>query len=308
MAKKIKDIGENMARYIGFQVKQIGDEENPLSVNYYFCGSLATMILSNAVELEECRVGENGSLEVISSKIIVSSLAREKLGLFERTIGDLDIMNVGNYNFNEKADENRIKDEETDRVLKSTSIKMIKKYEPELNKLFGGIPNLGNDTQEGLGDFSTAHRIARVRTESGNVLYISSPEAIIAHKLEETILLANEIYGKGDFTDSDKYIKDIKDLATSIYGILSIYDKKELIVKVKETLDEKKNNSHFRGCKKNIRPIFSKINDDMIKYVTKKGLSEKINVNDLTHILVGILKYDFLQNPVNQSKETLNKR
>lgn len=52
-----------------------------------------TMILSNAIEIQECSLGANNTIQLRIAKTI-SEEANKSLALFQREIGDLDIMNV----------------------------------------------------------------------------------------------------------------------------------------------------------------------------------------------------------------------
>lgn len=122
------------------------------------------------------------------------------------------------------------------------------------------------------------HRVAKITIGGNTEIYITAPEALIAHKLEETIQLCSRK------TDVEKYNKDIKDLATMISGISKIYDKKELAHEIFDTIQEK-NNSHFNEHTNQLTDIFKDIENDINSYINTAGLQDRLNLSDIRKVL-----------------------
>lgn len=286
MEKKIKDIAEDLSKYVSEKTNQL-DSNNQLQ--YYICGSVATMLLSNATEIQECGLGANNTIELGTTKTI-SEDANKSLALFQRTIGDLDIMNVsGSIN-----DIPRELDTNTGRSFSPFSPKMLRRV-PDIEQLFkNGKINLGNDTKEGLDNNSVSnHRVSKIKTKSGNEFYIASPEAIIAHKLEEIInIVGGGIINQEEIYSSDvknKYPKDIKDLVTSINGILKFCNKEKLSKDISGVLSEK-SNSRFSQHQFLLPQILQIIDKDAQSYIETSGLQAEISLSKISEVMHNVLE------------------
>lgn len=97
-------LANDLGKYIVNNSEQINNNE----LQYYLCGSLATMLLANATEIEKCNI-ENNCIISTSDKREISPKAREMLSIFARQLGDIDVMNVsGNMMENAKREKKKI--------------------------------------------------------------------------------------------------------------------------------------------------------------------------------------------------------
>lgn len=306
MEKEKKDIAEDLSTYVIERASQI-DSDNQLQ--YYICGSVATMLLANATEIQECSLGINNTIELGTVKTI-SEDANKSLGLFQRTIGDLDIMNV-NGSINNAPLE---MDTNTGRNLLPFSPKMLRRI-PNIEKLFkDGKIQFGNDSQTGLGELGAKYRVSRIKTINGNEFYVASPESIIAHKLDEIINIVGEgiINQKSNFSDvvKNKYPKDIKDIATSINGILKFYDKEKLSKDISDVLSEK-SDSRFSQHQFLLPQILQIIDKDTQSYLETSGLQSEISLSEISDVIHNVLeqkKEKTIVSTTELGKETLEEQ
>ena len=307
MGKEVKDIAEDLSTYVIERANQI-DSNNQLQ--YYICGSVATMLLANASEIQECSLGNNNTVELGTVKTI-SEDANKLLALFQRTIGDLDIMNV-NGSINNAPLEMDIN---TGRNLLPFSPKMLRRI-PNIEKLFNdGKIQFGNDSQTGLGELGVSkYRVSRIKTINGNEFYVASPESIIAHKLDEIINIVGEgiINQKANFSNAvkNKYPKDIKDLVTSINGILKFYDKEKLSKDISDVLSEK-SDSRFSQHKLLLPQILQIIDKDAQSYVDTSGLHAEISLSEISEVMHNVLeqkKEKAIVSTTELGKETLEEQ
>lgn len=122
------------------------------------------------------------------------------------------------------------------------------------------------------------HRVAKITIGENTDIYITAPEALIAHKLEETIQLSSQK------NNIEKYKKNIKDLAVMISGISKIYNKNELAQGIFDTIQEK-NNSHFNEHRNQLTDIFKDIVNDINSYINTAGLQDRLNLSDIREVL-----------------------
>ena len=289
--RSIQQIAQNLGEYISSASTQIDDKGK---LQYYLCGSLATMLLSNATSIENCDIGENSVMNIQEKKTI-SQEAREDLSLFARPIHDIDVINVsGNMVDNSKVNiDGRIKN----RMLRVPvqraipDIEQLFKDQPSFWSAFSSIDSLEDERK------IVKHRVARITIGENKEIYITAPEALIAHKLEETIQLCSQK------NDLDKYEKDIKDLATMISGISKIYDKKDLEQGILDTIKEK-DCSHFVEHKSELDDIFANITNDIENYISKNGLQDRLKFSDIREVLEGVYSIKKGQNLRGNGTET----
>lgn len=307
MEKEIKDIAEDLSKYVSGKANQL-DSNNQLQ--YYICGSVATMLLSNATEIQDCSLDGNNTIGLGTVKTL-SENANKSLALFQREIGDLDIMNVSGSINNTP----REIDTNTGRSLSPFCPKMLRRV-PDIENLFkNGKINVGNDTQEGLDSNSVSnHRVSRIKTKSGNEFYIASPESIIAHKLEEIIAIVGEgiINKKASFSSEveNKYPKDIKDLVTSINGILKFCDKEKLSIDIMAVLSEK-SDSRFSQHQFLLPQILQIIDKDTQSYLETSGLQSEISLSEISDVIHNVLeqkKEKTIVSTTELGKETLEEQ
>ena len=289
--RSIQQIAQNLGEYISSVSTQIDDKGK---LQYYLCGSLATMLLSNATSIENCDIGENSVMNIQEKKTI-SQEAREDLSLFARPIHDIDVINVsGNMVYNSKVNiDGRIKN----RMLRVPvqraipDIEQLFKDQPSFWSAFSSIDSLEEERK------IVKHRVAKITIGENKEIYITAPEALIAHKLEESIQLCSQK------NDLEKYEKDIKDLATMISGISKIYDKKDLVQGILDTIKEK-DCSHFVEHKSELDDIFANITNDIENYISKNGLQDRLKFRDIREVLEGVYSIKKGQNLRGKGTET----
>lgn len=281
--RSIKQIAQNLGEYISSVSTPIDDKGK---LQYYLCGSLATMLLSNATSIESCDIGENSVINIQEKKTIPQE-AREDLSLFARTIHDIDVINVsGNMVNNSKVN---IDGKTKNRMLRVPVQRAI----PDIEQLFKDQPSFWSafaniDSLEGERKIDK-HRVAKITIGENTGIYITAPEALIAHKLEETIQLCSQK------NDLEKYEKDIKDLTIMISGISKIYDKKDLVQGISDTIKEK-DSSHYEEHKSELEDIFANIINDIENYISETGLQDKLNFSDIREVLGSVYSIDKGQN------------
>jgi len=269
--EELIEIASAYGEYIANNSKQVYAGNK---LQYYLCGSLATMLLSNATSVEKCEVSEK-LLTASQEKIDIPQEARESLSVFSRQIHDIDIINVnGNMVNNSKVN--------VDGKIKNRMLRVpVQRAIPDIENLFKDLPSFYSafaniDSLESERNIAK-HRVAKIKIEEKEI-YITSPEALIAHKLDETIQLVSQR------NDLEKYNKNIKDLATMISGISKIYDIKELAKGIFDTIQEKEN-SHFNEHISELDNIFSSINKDIKSYIYEMGLDDRLSFSNITDVL-----------------------
>lgn len=272
--RSVEQIAQSLGEYMANVSPQLDNKGN---LQYYLCGSLATMLLSNANSVEKCEVSES-VVTTSQEKKDIPQDARDSLSIFARQIHDIDIINVaGNMVNNSKVNvDGKIKN----RMLRAPVQRAI----PDLERLFkdqssfySAFANI--DSLESERNIAK-HRVAKIMI-GGKELYITAPEALIAHKLEETIDLSAKA------NDAEKYNKNIKDLATMISGISKIYDKKELAQGIFDTIQEKEN-SHYSEHISNLDDIFASISKDIELYIHESGLEDRLSLANITETLENV--------------------
>lgn len=164
--RSIKQIAQNLGEYISSVSTQIDDKEN---LQYYLCGSLATMLLSNATSIESCDVIGNSVTNVQGKKNIPQE-AREDLSLFARTIHDIDIINVaGNMVNNSKVNvDGRIKNRML-RVPVQRAIPDIEQLFQNQSSFYSAFANIDSLESERKID---KHRVAKITIGENTDIYI----------------------------------------------------------------------------------------------------------------------------------------
>lgn len=287
--RNIQQIAQNLGEYISSVSTQIDDKGK---LQYYLCGSLATMLLSNATSIENCDIGENSVINIQEKKTIPQE-AREDLSLFARPIHDIDVINVsGDMVRNSGVN---IDGRRKVRILRIPVQRAI----PDIEKLFKDDSSFYSFSIDRLGDERkiVKHRVAKITIGENKEIYITAPEALIAHKLEETIQLCSQK------NDLEKYEKDIRDLSTMISGISKIYDKKDLVQGVLDTIKEK-NGSHFVEHKSELDDIFANITNDIENYISKNGLEDRLKFSNIREVLEGVYSIKKGQNSRGNGTET----
>lgn len=277
--KELIEIARTYGEFIANNSKQVNDDNK---LQYYLCGSLATMIYANATEISYCKVEDNKVVKIDDS-IKVPQATKDSLELFARPMGDLDVMNLeGNM-----LDNSRDLDSDNPRKRK-LSLEHTKKQIPSINKLFkkGEYFRFNDDANFGLDNSVNNHRVCKVKTANGTEIYVASPETIIAHKLEEIVeLLGNGVINKTRYFDKEKYAKDIKDLMTSIEGFSKLYENNELSNRITEALLEKTSDSHFREHKEHLPKIYEAICRNGKQVISLNNWENEISIDNISKII-----------------------
>lgn len=238
------------------------------NVNYYIAGSLAQMLYANAEKIEYCTI-QDGKITEVKDEIEISEEAREKLLLTGRKIGDLDIIRLNGYNFKKNYSQ----------ILRNAML--INGIETlNRNEKSPHIANIINcrDTEGNLDNCVTNDRVCKLTTINGKIVYVASPETIIAQKLDKAL--------KYYRTEAEEK-KDIKDLVTFINGISECYNKHELARRVADAWTEKKGAIPVsEENKQKLKLIYE--ND--IKPMEDTEEYANIDVNDVGSLLIHTMK------------------
>lgn len=269
--RSLIDIATDLGKYLTENSIQVSDDGKLL---YYLCGSLGAMLLANATEIERCEIDDEGHI-ILSDKKIIPQSARDKLALGERKLGDLDIVNVaGNMYENSKKEKLRPEISFEESKIKTA---FMKREIPDIKEILGTGFHIGDDVRDGLK--SDNIRTSKIRLEDGTEIFIASPEAMIAHKLEEII----KLNGLKE-NDRQHYKRNIKDIITMISGVVKFYDKEELINGIYSTIQEK-NNNHYNEYTTELANFYNNIEQDIELVIEEFGLREQISKEQILDIL-----------------------
>ena len=228
----LTEIALNLGSYLASLSPQTIDG----SLQYYFSGSLATMILANAESITEVDLNESNKIGAEISSKYVTEEQRMKIAKFTRKLGrDIDVVNVNGSLFGGAPIDNK------------PHIQNIIQHVPQILSLMSEWKQTraGSAYIDSLeGDRKiTYHPVARVKTKDGD-MYVTAPPELMAHKLSETIFCISQIERHPDIPEirkiNEKYEKDIKDLTSMFYGFKELYGKDEFLTRVYTTLEAKK--------------------------------------------------------------------
>lgn len=281
-SRRLTDIATDLGKYLIENSIQVSEDGK---LQYYICGSLGTMLLANATEIERCAVEANGNI-IISSKQTIPQSARDNLARGERKIGDLDIVNVaGNMYGNSKKEKLRPEISFEESKIKPA---FMRREIPDIKDILGTGFHIADDVRDGLK--TDNFRTSKIRLEDGTEIFIASPEAMIAHKLEEIIKL-------NGLKENDKqhYKRNIKDIITMISGIAKIYNSDELINGIYRTIQEK-NNSHYNEYSAELANFYNNIEQDIELTIKELGIGEQISKEQVLHILEGTMRIQQREN------------
>ena len=276
-------LANDLGKYIANNSEQINNNNE---LQYYLCGSLATMLLANATEIEKCNI-ENNCVTSTSDKREVSPKAREMLSIFARQLGDIDVMNVsGNMMENAKREKNK-----NNIAVNQLNAKVIKKNLDGISDLFK-IPILTltahDDMREGLSNDYGEYSVSKIRLKDNQCIYIASPESMLAQKLEQIINIRGHKMDDKPLLNESEYPKDIKDLVIMINGINQFYGQDEISKKVAEVVLNKQKDMHFKKFQEHLPKIFADINRDVHMVSDTDALKGKIEVENVSNVLNNI--------------------
>lgn len=220
--KEIIEVAGKYGEYLSENAPQVDRS----GFNYYFAGSLAAMLYASAKEIQYINIDEDKKISD-GETIEISEETRKSLIDFGRKIGDIDIVQVGDKGLIQKL-EHPVREPGMSLTIDTnwpyiSNEKYIKRQIPDIDKLHSEkqVQNiLGEDAIYGeLNGAVTRDRVCRLTTTSGKVIYIASPETIIAHKVNKAI---------NNFGREHEEEKDARDLAIFTNSILKSYEDKVL--------------------------------------------------------------------------------
>lgn len=264
MRKDLNDKVQELVSYLSIASPQI-NEQNKLQ--WYLCGSLSSMALSKGINIKNCQVMED---ETITEKetLKISKDSKYVLSLFARKIHDIDVINVdGSFWYNKHYINSK-----TGNKTSSVSKAAIREYSPDAIDVFENINNNIYDYLEN-DRIITYHDISKLELENGNSIYIASPPAQIAYKLDELIHLTKNKIFTTEYFEIDKYSKDLKDITTLTLASAMIYTEEELIQRISLSL-KNKNESSFLRHRDKLSEIFEDINKNITYFISNSTLYE----------------------------------
>ena len=259
------EISSDLGSYLASLSPQIKDG----SLQYYFSGSLATMIMASAENITEINLDESNNLlgEKISKDITKEQ--REKIAKFSRKLGlDIDVVNVNGSLYNGAPKDNK------------PHAQNVIGHVPQVLELMSWRPTMAGsmyiDSLE-VDREITRHQVVRVKTQNGDI-YVTAPPEQLAHKLAETMWLSSRILG-GKISDKQrsKYEKDIKDLSSMFYGFKDLYDKEEFLSRVYVVLDEKKESLFSTHNSMYNRENSMEAQEILTKHIIKRIIDDSAN-------------------------------
>lgn len=227
------------------------------SVNYYIAGSLAQMLYANAEKIEYCNI-QDGKIKEIDNEVKIPESARKKLLLTGRELGDLDIIRLNQYVWGQNK---------RDVIHNASLIQGIDTI--YRNKKPRGILDIiyCSDSEGDLDNTVTNDRVCKLTTINGKIVYVASPETIIAQKLDKAL----KCYG----TELEEK-KDTKDIVTFINGIYQCYDEEELSKRVADAWKE--NKSGIPASKQNMQEMKKRL----VEMKKEIEVSDKIGEKDIS--------------------------
>lgn len=263
--RNISDIAEDFAVYVDDVAPCIGENGG---LRYYLAGSIGTMLTCNAVIIETNYMGNDAAT---AEKISVSPEDRQFLQkYFPRQTTDIDVISVN-------KDDNIKNFAVNTTATVSTHIKAAIPDVGKLCKMFAGNTIFSSDVWDNLQEFhDITHKVARITTERGNTLYVSSPDYQLAHKMWETL-----IYMNMEKKNPENISKDIRDSSIMFSAFSNMYTDKELMQALTECkrLDRKSCvNETAASCLKKVAP-------HMIDYLEKNIPSSEDTVKTLQKML-----------------------
>lgn len=286
MDKKIE-----IAKELGLFYNRISPQVKDKSLQYYFSGSLAAMILGNALEIVELDLDDSNQI-IGEKRIIISEEQREKIRTFSRKIGsDIDVVNVnGDLFYGSPVDDRPHIKNVVDNV--ENIYDLMSWHENSRGTAY--IDNLESERE-----FSS-HPVVKVITDEGDV-YVTAPPELLAHKLSETMFFAEQLL-KGKVFDitQKKYDKDIKDISSLFYGFYELYGD-DYLERIFNALITKTDGKFYITANEDPsvqdfykQELFEKIKDDCLRVL--ENTDSKTVVEFLS----------FIDNLVNMRQELLN--
>jgi hypothetical protein len=207
---------------------------------YYFAGSIAAMLFSNAVTVQDYNV-EQGTL-INSKKEIPQEIREFMQANFPRSVKDVDIviippgsendyaMPFANYSFSAFFDDSQSR-----------------------SRLFHGSNFWHNLNNRGT---ISSHCASEITTEKGNKFYITRPDYQLAYKISEATPYLQ-----------DRYEKTVRDAAIMFLVCTEMHTKPQLFKAFKKALAPK--SVTHQGEIVTVKSLFEQLALDMINYLKR---------------------------------------
>jgi len=197
------------------------------SLEWYLAGSLATMIIGDALELSEVVLDENNNIVSFDKKIVLNDCQKAKIRTFERKLGsDVDVVNVNGDMFGGASFDNK------------PSIDFIKNNISNITELIPAFEYVGGTAYIDNLDYERdieSHYVTKVLTPNGEVFVTSLPEQI-AYKLNDLLVIHEVCSNYNNERVIEHYKKDIRDILFIIYGYKDLYSKEAYVERVSQSL------------------------------------------------------------------------
>lgn len=223
MEKKLIDISSKL----GVLFNKCSPQVKGDSLEWYLAGSLATMILGDALELSEVVLDENNNIISFDKKIVLNDYQRTKIRTFERPLGsDVDVVNVNGSMFGGASFDNK------------PSIDFIKNNISNITDLIPAFEFIGGTAYIDNLDYERnieSHHVTKVLTPNGEVFVTSLPEQV-AYKLNDLLVIHEVCFHHNNERAIEHYKKDIRDILFMIYGYKDLYSKEVYVERVSKAL------------------------------------------------------------------------
>ena len=216
---KIVEGAKQYSKYITTNIPQLSENGN---VIYYFSGSLAMLLLNEAISIKSMFLDEDGQVVRERLEFDISEENRKSFARGIRPLSlDVDTVATRPNVFNRRTN------------IITTTVEVIKNC-PLATKLcpMWGIRGTSNYfdclESEEEGRIFKGHDIAEITIKDGTKVIIADPLCMLVHKLADAMMCKDCIdrlsLGLSPETLQTKYEKDINDFASMFNGIISHYD------------------------------------------------------------------------------------
>lgn len=251
-------ISSNLGSFLSNNSPQVKDN----TLNWYFAGSLSSMIMGDALEYSEVVLDESNNIVALGNKKTINKTQREKIQTFKRKLGgDIDIVNVNGYMYGGAPRD------------KKPAISLIKENIDNVTELIPTFEYIGGSGYIDNLDFDrdiNNHNVSMVTTSNGVVLMTSPPEQI-SFKIKD-LLVIHDIVAKGNKSESVilHYKKDFRDLIAMLYGFKDLYIKEEMFERIAGSLSYELNEDIIKN-------VIHELDENMNMSSDLKELVEYLN-------------------------------
>lgn len=201
-----QDILDGAVEYATFITSHIPQKDNANNITYYFSGSLAMLLMASAKNIAFIGADNDGDIKFISPQQKISAETQHALKKGTRPLStDIDIVAIRDDIFAHKGIYYNLAN-----IRKNCHL--ATELCPAWSKLCGTMYfDILSDER-----IIDNHNMSIIELANDRKVLIVNPIDLMLHKLSETIYL------KTKSKQTDKYEKDIKDLACLLSGIISM--------------------------------------------------------------------------------------